>query len=89
MNPRTPSLTKIVGVLLALILGCSSPVAWSQESPKADEPAPAKTKAKTADKPKPAQRNTAADTIDTTSPFDYRASEEISQDRSVSFPVDI
>ena len=36
------------------------------------------------DSPSPAQRDAAG-----TSPFDYRSSEEISEDLSVSFPVDI
>ena len=47
----------------------------SQESPTADKPATA-----------PAARPPAT-TND--SPFDYRSSEEISEDLSVSFPVDI
>ena len=89
MSPKTQSIIKVAGALLVLVLGCNLPAAWSQESPEADTPPPAQPK--TADNPEPTQSNGApsADPIDETSPFDYQASEEISQDRSVSFPVDI
>ena len=71
-------------LLLTLLLG-STPLA-AQEA-DAQEPAPkdeAPAKAEPAAKPA-----TPAPTANDDSPFDYRSSEKISEDLSVSFPVDI
>ncbi len=75
-------------VFLALLLAGTSVAVWPQEAPdegKAEaEAAPAVKQ--TADKP-PADKKTSPP--NNNSPFDYQASEEISQDLSVSWPVDI
>ena len=71
-------------LLLTLLLGSTALVAQEtdpQESaPKDEAPAKAEPVAKPA-APAPAANDD--------SPFDYRSSEEISEDLSVSFPVDI
>jgi len=73
-------------LLLTLLLGSTALVAQEtdpQESaPKDEAPATAEPAAKPAT---PAPAPAANDD----SPFDYRSSEEISEDLSVSFPVDI
>ena len=74
--------------LLVLILSCSPAYTWSQESDKPD------ADSKTTVAPDAPDQGAKADTpepqaISENSPSDYEASEEISQDRSVSFPADI
>jgi len=83
------ALTKVAGVLLVMVLGWNIPGAWSQEAPEPNVDSSAESG--TAERPEPTPRTATPvpDPIDETSPFDYQASEEISQDRSVSFPVDI
>ena len=71
--------------LLVVSLSCTGAYTWSQESDKPD------ADSKTIDAP---DQGANADTpepqaISENSPSDYEASEEISQDRSVSFPADI
>ena len=61
--------------------GAADPQPGAQAAP--EQPATAASGDKP-DSPSPAQRDAAG-----TSPFDYRSSEEISEDLSVSFPVDI
>ena len=69
---------------LTLLLGSTALVAQETEP---QEPAPKdKTPATAEPAAKPA---TPAPTANDDSPFDYRSSEEISEDLSVSFPVDI
>ena len=84
---------KLQSLFLALALG-SSPL-LAQTAPQAETAEPA---SKAADKtppppqapaaPDPAQKSTPPAT-GRDSPFDYRSSEEISEDVPVSFPVDI
>jgi hypothetical protein len=81
---KTPIIRPLYA-LLVLILCCAPIYSWSQESEKPDDDS------KTTDAPDQA---TNADTsepqsINESSPSDYQASEEISQDLSVSFPADI
>jgi hypothetical protein len=81
---KTPIIRPLYA-LLVLILCCAPIYSWSQDSQEPD------TDSKTTD----TQEQTAnADTTEApaaneSSPSDYQASEEISQDRSVSFPADI
>lgn len=63
--------------LLALLLVLSLPLAWAQDE---TEPETSETPATTKE---PATKTEADD------PFDYQSSEQISEDLSVSFPVDI
>ena len=77
---------------LALLLAAAPLLA--QQAPPAPEPgeqlehaAPEQTAPR---EDTPAAKNPAGETDDSgDSPFDYRSSEEISEDLSVSFPVDI
>ena len=69
--------------MLALLL--FSPPMLAQE---ADEATAADDKDATASKPAPRQPETVPAASEE-SPYDYRSSEEISEDLSVSFPVDI
>jgi len=73
---------------LSLVLGAAplfaqqaadAPEQDSEETPKSQE-------SQAANRPAPATRPPATSND---SPFDYRSSEEISEDLSVSFPVDI
>lgn len=67
-------------LLLSLLL--CAPLTWAQEEPgEAPAEPPAESQADGAGE-QPAPRNDE-------SPFDYEASEQISEDLSVSFPVDI
>jgi hypothetical protein len=70
-------------LLFSLAAGAQEPAAQAT-TPSPSEPAKtsAATEAATAGEPAPAA-------ADDTSPSDYRASEKISEDLSVSFPVDI
>tara|TARA_R110000850_G_scaffold149299_1_gene271773 strand:- start:497 stop:748 length:252 start_codon:yes stop_codon:yes gene_type:complete len=78
---------QLAPLLLALLLGAAPLLAQPETGEKSaaadDEPA---------DKPAATQEAPAGDAAagaDTRSPFDYRSSEEISEDVPVSFPVDI
>ena len=87
MNP-TYTLKPIIMLLLTLLLCGSIQLIWAQDA--AVETAQPKPKPKESEAP----QKTAAEKItpapaSSDSPFDYEASEEISQDLSVSFPVDI
>jgi len=78
MRPITLPINGLIPVLLALLLGSGSLAVWAQEKA---EPEP-DTDSNTTEQPAP-------DNSNENSPFDYQASEEISQDLSVSYPVDI
>jgi len=84
---------KLPPLLLALALGSSPLLAQPAPEAKAGEPA-TRAEDKTAPPqqapaaPDPAQKSTPP-TTGRDSPFDYRSSEEISEDVPVSFPVDI
>ncbi len=86
---KTPRLTHGLAIaLLTLLLGGGAPTLWAQqEQQEPIEPAPPE-QPETQD-----AENTPATTSEETdadnSPFDYQSSEEISEDLSVSFPVDI
>lgn len=98
---RTNRLSHKVAALMLFLAAASS---WAQQ-PVEDTPIQAQqtptqspqSPAQEVESPAPAQPSTTtpeeeavADTPDSTnSPFDYRASEKISEDLSVSFPVDI
>ena len=73
-------------LLMLMLLGCGSLSARAQEEsePQAetDSSTPAAITTTPAEQPAP-------DKTSENSPSDYQASEEISQDLSVSFPVDI
>lgn len=83
MNLNKALINRLLYVLL--ILSCASGYSWSQESdkPEADR--------KTIDAPiqAPNADTSEPQVINESSPTDYQASEEISQDLSVSFPADI
>ena len=87
MNAKILPVKILMRSLLVLLLGFGVATAWSQPEPEpdAEAAAPAETTAVPAASPDKA----AADPINENSPIDYQASEEISQDLSVSFPVDI
>jgi hypothetical protein len=75
-----------------LLLAMATTQTLAQEEPGAAETPPAQTEAgsgEVAATPEPDPAVDQAATGNETSPFDYRASEEISEDLSVSFPVDI
>jgi hypothetical protein len=93
MRWKTLPVNRLIPALLVLLLSCAPLGAWAQEKaePEQDtgssttEPTtPATTPATTSSAEQPAPGNN-----NDNSPFDYQASEEISQDLSVSFPVDI
>ncbi len=91
MNLSTPAVKPLIPTLLGLLLLAVCCGAWSQQPVQAD-PASGTEKPATAN----ATDNQAGEeapppvpSVNETSPFDYQASEEISQDLSVSFPVDI
>ncbi len=71
--------TLIFTCLLAAPAATLAQPASSEEPPAVDSAAQARPAA-TAPAPEPSEKN---------DPFDYEASEEISEDLSVSFPVDI
>lgn len=88
MNPAY-TLKKIITLpLLTLVLCGTAQGTWAQDA--AVEAAQPETTTKESEAPQKTapEKNTPAPTKDD-SPFDYEASEEISQDLSVSFPVDI
>ena len=78
---RIQSLARL---LLTLLLGSATLVAQEADP---QEPAPKDEAPATAEPA--AQPATPAPPANDDSPFDYRSSEEISEDLSVSFPVDI
>ena len=87
--PNAPNRIMRLLVVLCATHCLATPVAWSQE-PEAEPETPraqseATTESAAADS---AQPDTAAPEEET-SPFDYEATEQISEDLSVSFPVDI
>lgn len=69
--------------ILTLLLLLWSPLLWSQPDTQEPPEANADTTGETA--PEEQDRPAATDE----SPFDYQSSEKISEDLSVSFPVDI
>ncbi len=75
----------LTGMLAVLALAGAGALAQPAEEPTAAPPADSQPA------PAPDQDNTARDNTaaPTRSPSDYRASEEISEDLPVSFPVDI
>ncbi len=89
MNRKKISVISLAAALLVVVLGGSSGGAWSQEplDPDTDSNTEAAATQAPVQGDRPDQPGT--DPIDEKSPFDYQASEEISQDLSVSFPVDI
>ena len=99
MSWITLPLDRLIRTLVMILLGAGLTGAWAQEqanpdagsSVAAEAPADADADAGTTESPKQAERPSApaAEPSNENSPFDYQASEEISQDRSVSFPVDI
>jgi hypothetical protein len=93
MNLSTPAVKRLIPTLLGLLLLAVCSGAWSQQ-PAQPDPAPAsapdREKSATATDEQAAQETPPPTApVTETSPFDYQASEEISQDLSVSFPVDI
>ena len=88
VNPRP-----LAPLLFALALG-AAPLLAQTEGTDAAEAAPAATEEPTAAKPAATPAPTASSapapkSTGNSSPFDYRSSEEISEDVPVSFPVDI
>ena len=81
---------------LLLLLVLCTPLSWAQESPPAEQPPESAagedtpgqdaSTASEASSPRPEPRG---DSANNESPFEYEASEQISEDLSVSFPVDI
>ena len=88
INPRQLAL-----LLLALALGSTPLLAQPAPEAKTAEPANQAADKAAPAQPAPAARDPAQKSTPPTtgkdSPFDYRSSEEISEDVPVSFPVDI
>ncbi len=86
---KTPRLTqRLASALLTLLLGGGYLTAWAQQDQQEPiEPVPAEQRETQDAENTPATipEETDADN----SPFDYQSSEQISEDLSVSFPVDI
>ena len=85
MNMDKTLISRPLYALLVLILCCAPTYSWSQDSQEPDtdsKTTDAQDDATNADTPEPKA-------INENSPSDYQASEEISQDLSVSFPADI
>lgn len=80
------SLPIALAILLLSTFGAQAQDTTGEPAPASavqkEQEAPAKTEEKAAAKP-------GAESESEDSPFDYRASEQISEDLSVSFPVDI
>lgn len=89
MSWKTLPVDGLIRTLLTLLLGFGALTAESQEQQETGAKSDAEPK--TVETPARAESNStpAAGPINKNSPFDYQASEEISQDLSVSFPVDI
>ncbi|MFT5710310.1 MAG: hypothetical protein ACI8QT_001004 [Halioglobus sp.] len=83
------TLKRIMTLLLLTLALCGTvQVIWAQDA--AVEATQPKTNTKESDVPNTATTEKITPTpASNDSPFDYEASEEISQDLSVSFPVDI
>ncbi|MEP5764639.1 MAG: hypothetical protein ABJ308_08590 [Halieaceae bacterium] len=88
----------VFAIVLATLLGSQALFAQqAQEQPATEAETPAAKTAGPADtaaskpepEPEPIPETPVAATEDGKSPFDYQASEQISEDRPVSFPVDI
>jgi hypothetical protein len=82
---KTPISSRSLCTLLVFILSCAPTYSWSQDSQEPDtdsKTTDAQDQGADADTPEP-------QAINENSPSDYQASEEISQDLSVSFPADI
>jgi hypothetical protein len=88
MNP-VYTFTRIIALLLLTLVLCSNAqIIWAQDA--AENAAQTKTDTKESEAAqKAAPEKTTPPPASNGSPFDYEASEEISQDLSVSFPVDI
>ena len=88
MNP-VYTLKRIITLLLLTLVLCGTvQVIWAQDA--AVEAAQPKTDTKESEAPqKAAPEKITPAPASNDSPFDYEASEEISQDLSVSYPVDI
>jgi hypothetical protein len=86
---------ELTAVLLVLLLGAASLHAQTDPAPQAGaatDAAVQNTDTAAADQPTATPEETApqaAPASSSRSPFDYQSSEEISEDLSVSFPVDI
>ena len=76
-------------IFLALFFAGIGVAAWSQEDPDKGEAEPEAAPAAKQTTTKPAADKKPSPSNNNNSPFDYQASEEISQDLSVSWPVDI
>ncbi len=84
----TKTVNIVAALLLGLVLSGSYPVALAQgDDIETEQPQTSPKKTEMPKKSTPDNKTT--DPINDDSPFDYEASEEISQDLSVSFPVDI
>lgn len=87
--PNAPTRIMRRLVVLCATYCLATPVAWSQEpevepeTPRAQSEAATESAATDGAQPGPAAPE------EETSPFDYEATEQISEDLSVSFPVDI
>ena len=86
---KTPRLTQRLAIaLLTLLLGSGTQTLWAQqEQQEPIEPVPPEQRETQDDENAPATTSDETDADD--SPFDYQSSEQISEDLSVSFPVDI
>ena len=85
MSLNKSPVNRTLHALLVLILCSASTASWSQDSQEPDtdsKTTDAQEQGANADTPEPQVTNES-------SPSDYQASEEISQDLSVSFPADI
>ncbi len=87
---KTPRLTQgLASVLLTLLLGGGCLTVWAQpDQQEPIEPAPPEQRETQDAENIPATIPEETD-ADDYSPFDYQPSEQISEDLSVSFPVDI
>jgi hypothetical protein len=89
MRWKTLPVNGLIPGLLVLLLSCGSLGAWAQEEPEPEPDTDSTTTAPTTPATTTGVEQPAPDMANENSPFDYQASEEISQDLSVSFPVDI
>jgi hypothetical protein len=89
MRWKTLPVNGLIPGLLVLLLGCGSLGAWAQEESEPEPDTGTSTTAPNTPATTPRTEQPAPDKASENSPFDYQASEEISQDLSVSFPVDI
>jgi hypothetical protein len=88
MNPAYTLIRKTTVLLLALALCSATQTLWAQDTAvEVPEPETSTNEPETPDRAAPENITPTPDSND--SPFDYEASEEISQDLSVSYPVDI